>query len=195
MARLEQLVDNSPNEPESEKLPERLERHAQLPPQDLPLPANFTNLADALQGQVLPTGQPNLVPTQVTFKASYHRGILPPAVDYKAYKEAHEPAAEWILAEATKSSDHFREMEKIGAKIAARDALLFRILPFAVVVVFLIVFTTIAFLNVYVGSVGVGVTLSTVLLAYLKPFGVKEKAPETGPTTAGEPDNDPQGAQ
>jgi len=195
VARLGQLVDNSPSESENGKLTERLEAHVQLPPQDLPLPASFTNLADALQGQVLPVSQAGLGPTQVTFKASYHRGILPPALDYKAYKEAHEPAAEWILAEATKSSDHFRQMEKIGAKIASRDALLFRILPFAVVVAFLTVFTILAFLNVWIGGVGIGATLSTVVLAYLKNFGAKEKAAETGPAPTDDADSDAQADQ
>ena len=106
---------------------------------------------------------------------SLHSGPLPAAEDFQAYEAAHPGTAAWILDEAAKSADHARSMERDGIRIAARDAFLFRVLPFSIVALFLIVFTIVSFASVWVGAVGLGATLTSVVIAYLKSFASERK--------------------
>ena len=149
-----------------------------LPPQTLPPPD--PRLAQVFPGQP-PTGGSIVAAAYTT---QLHIGPLPSSAEFKAYKEAHEGAAEWILAEATKSADHVRAVEMAGMRVAARDAHLFRLLPFGVVALFLTVFTIVSFANVWVGAIGLGATLTSVVLAYLKGFGIEtgnDAAPQASP--------------
>ena len=130
-------MDELPGTPEPEKPANLFEAHASLPTQPLPLPDHFGDLTGALAGQVLSPDEGNAPGTvKLTVSRSSHKGPLPAAAEFKGYKDAHPPAADWILAEATKSADHFRKTEAIGAKVASRDALLFRLLPFGIVLAF-----------------------------------------------------------
>lgn len=164
---------------EAPKPPLFAEASTRLPPQPL-------SMSPPLFGQVLPPGMSGeQTPRQVTLTATHHSGPLPPASEFKAYEEAHPGAAAWIMEEASKSAGHAREMERQGMRIAGRDELLARLLPFGVVALFLAVFTIVALKNVWVGSIGMGTVLAAVILAYLRGYGMtgdtpKEEAPKPG---------------
>jgi uncharacterized membrane protein len=68
--------------------------------------------------------------TVVATNVSYHAGPLPPAREFEAYEKAVPGAGIRILEEAAKNADHVRRMEVQAMRIAARDALLHRVLPF-----------------------------------------------------------------
>ena len=120
----------------------------------------------------------------VSTTVSLHSGPLPASDEFQAYEAAYPGTAAWILAEATKSADHGRAMERDGMRVAARDAFLFRLLPFSVVALFLIVFTFAMFMNVWVGAAGLGVTLTSVIVAYFRSFALErtsQTAEQIGP--------------
>jgi len=115
--------------------------------------------------------------TQVTLSTTYHSGLLPPASEYRGYKEVHEPSAQWILDEASSNASHTRLMEARALEISGRDALLVRLLPACIVTLFLTVFTIVTFVNSWVGGAGLAATLASVVIAYLKGFGTSESTP------------------
>lgn len=77
-------------------------------------------------------------------------------------------ASKLIFDEAASNAAHAREMEKSALRLRWWDAVLHRLLPFGVVMSFLIASTLVAiFANIYVGGLAMGATLGSVLIAYL----------------------------
>jgi uncharacterized membrane protein len=97
-----------------------------------------------------------------------HIGPLPPPTLFADYEAVHPGAAGWILDEATKNGDHVRQMELRAIKRDHLDTLLHRLLPFGVVVAFLVASVLIAILaSPVIGGVGMFTTMGAVLIAYL----------------------------
>ena len=104
--------------------------------------------------------------------ATFHAGPLPPARELAAYDQAHAGAAAWILQQAELNAEHVREMERLGARLQTRDALLLRLLPFCFVTLFVMCATVIAIWgNVWFGGSLLASALGGVGLAYLKNSG------------------------
>jgi len=76
-------------------------------------------------------------------------------------------AARWIIEEATKNAAHAREMELRAIKLQREDMRLHRLLPFALVVVFLIASVLLALVSPVAGAIAVIGTMAGVLTAYL----------------------------
>lgn len=126
-------------------------KEASEPP---PAPIPFT---------VLPPSQ------RLSVSFSAHQGPLPPPEQLAAYERLHPGSAAWILDQAEQNAEHIRSMERRGAAAQERDALLKRVLPFAVVVVFLAGWVAIAiWASPIIGAAGAFTTLASVLLAYFK---------------------------
>lgn len=103
---------------------------------------------------------------------TFHAGPLPPARELAAYDQAHPGAAAWILHEAELNAEHVRVMERLGARLQTRDALLLRTLPFCFVTLFVLCATMIAIWgNVWFGGSLLASALGGVALAYLKSSG------------------------
>jgi uncharacterized membrane protein len=85
-----------------------------------------------------------------------------------AYEVAFPGAAKWLFDEAARNSNHVRTMELQAIALQRRDRLLHRLLPFGLVLAFLLASTVVAlFASVALGSVGIGVTIGAVMIAYL----------------------------
>lgn len=107
------------------------------------------------------------LPGLVTWEA--HAGPLPPPEQLRGYELVHPGAAAWILNEAEKNADHVRAMERLAIAGQTRDATLHRVLPFLLVLAFLLASTCIAiWASVVLGGIGFGGTLLSVMLAYFK---------------------------
>lgn len=84
------------------------------------------------------------------------------------YELVHPGAAKWIFDQAEQNAAHVRAMEKSGLRLRWWDAMLHRLLPFAVVVIFLGGFFFVAiYRSALIGGIGMGGTLAAVLGAYL----------------------------
>lgn len=100
---------------------------------------------------------------------SAHQGPLPPPQILAGYEQAHPGAAAWVLREAETAASHVRDMEQMAIRYQARDALLQRTLPFALVALLLLVSTALAiFANVILGGIAFGSTLAGVVTVYLQ---------------------------
>lgn len=97
----------------------------------------------------------------------HHVGPLPPPAVLADYEAAHQGAAQWIIEQAEKNAAHAREMELRAIRLQRLDMLLHRLLPFGLVVAFLIASLALAYFNPAAGAAGVIATLGTVLIAYL----------------------------
>jgi uncharacterized membrane protein len=97
------------------------------------------------------------------------------------YEAVSPGAAQWIIEEATKSAAHVRDMELRAIKVQRLDTLLHRLLPFALVVVFLAGSIIIAFASPAAGAVALIGTIAGVLIAYLTG---RSPPPDSGGTAA-----------
>lgn len=134
-------------------------------------------------------GIPGLATTfasAVQVQISAHQGPLPPPQVLAAYEQAHPGAAAWVLREAEASAAHVREMERRAIRYQARDALLHRILPFALVALLLIISAALAiFANAIIGGIAFFSTLASVVIVYLKgALGAGSAAPTENPGSA-----------
>lgn len=96
-----------------------------------------------------------------------HAGPLPAPAQFAEYEAVYPGAARWIIDEAAKNAQHAREMELRAIKLQTLDTTLHRLLPFALVLAFLIASVIIAFISPIVGGVGLVITMAGVLTAYL----------------------------
>jgi len=95
-------------------------------------------------------------------------------------------AAHWIIDQAEKNAAHVREMELRAIGLQRLDMLLHRLLPFGLVVAFLIASLALAYFNPAAGAAGLIATLGTVLTAYLTgraPNIRSDAAPPTPPAS------------
>jgi uncharacterized membrane protein len=93
---------------------------------------------------------------------------LPPPEQLAAYEAAFPGAAAWIFDQAAKNSDHARTVETNALQLQRTDQLLHRLLPFGLVLAFLISSTVVAvFASVVWGTAGIGGTIAAVMIAYL----------------------------
>lgn len=92
-------------------------------------------------------------------------------------------AAKWIFDQAAANAEHIRTMEKSGMRLRWWDAMPRRLLPFVVVMVFVIGSVVIAiFTNSPWGGVaGIGVTVGGVLIAYFTGKTSKSDGDSPGP--------------
>jgi uncharacterized membrane protein len=108
------------------------------------------------------------LPGIVAIQATAHSGPLPPPEQLQAYETVFPGAAEWIFEQSAKNADHARMVELRAIRMQQRDLLLHRLLPFGVVLAFLIACTIVAVrASAALGSVGIGVTIGAVMIAYL----------------------------
>lgn len=115
---------------------------------------------------------------------SLHQGPLPPPQVLDGYEKVHPGSAAWILQEAQTSAEHVRRMEARGVEIQARDLLLHRVLPFALVTGFLIASVILAiFASPVLGGIAFFTTLGSVVTVYLR--GALGTAREPGDPTQG----------
>ena len=112
-----------------------------------------------------------------------HIGPLPPPAQLADYEAAHPGAAKWIIDEATKNAAHIRAMEVRAIELQRRDVQLHRLLPFAVVVAFLIASVIVAFVNPFAGGAGLVGTMAGVLTVYLRTPKPTDPARPTSPAT------------
>jgi uncharacterized membrane protein len=125
---------------------------SETPPGQFTLPGIPVSFASAMQVQI-----------------SAHQGPLPPPQVLAAYEQAHPGAAAWVLREAEASAAHVREMERRVLRYQARDALLHRILPFALVALLLTISAILAiFASPVLGGAAFFGTLAGVVGIYLK---------------------------
>ena len=96
-----------------------------------------------------------------------HAGPLPPPTQFAEYEAVYPGAAHWIIEEAAKNAAHAREMELRAIELQRLDTALHRLLPFALVLAFLIASVIAAFVNPIVGGAGLVATMAGVLVAYL----------------------------
>jgi uncharacterized membrane protein len=96
-----------------------------------------------------------------------HVGPLPPPGQLAEYEAVSPGAARWIIEEAAKNADHARVMEREAIALQRQDMQLHRLLPFALVVVFLVASVVVAFRSPLVGGTALVVAMGGVLTAYL----------------------------
>jgi uncharacterized membrane protein len=97
-----------------------------------------------------------------------HLGPLPPPAMLADYEAIYPGAARWIIEEATKGADHARTMEINALRLQRLDTLLHRLLPFGLVLCFLIASIIIAvFASPAAGAVVLIGTIAGVLTAFL----------------------------
>lgn len=102
------------------------------------------------------------------------------------YEAVHQGAARWIIEQAEKNAEHAREMELRAIRLQRLDMLLHRLLPFGLVVAFLLASLALAYFNPAAGAAAVIATLGTVLTAYLTgraPNIRSDASPPTPPST------------
>jgi uncharacterized membrane protein len=120
-------------------------------------------------GQFTLPGIPVSFASAMQVQISAHQGPLPPPQVLAAYEQAHPGAAAWVLKEAEASASHLREMERRVLRYQARDALLHRILPFALVALLLAISAILAvFASPVLGGAAFFGTLAGVVGIYLK---------------------------
>jgi uncharacterized membrane protein len=116
-----------------------------------------------------------------------HVGPLPPPAQLADYEAVYPGAARWIIEEATKNSDHIRTMESRALKLQERDAWLHRLLPFGLVLAFLIASVVIAFASPAAGAAALIFTMAGVLTAYLTGRAPNIRSDATPPTPPAPP--------
>ena len=79
----------------------------------------------------------------------------------------HPGAARWIIEQAEKNAEHARDMELRAIRLQRLDMLLHRLLPFGLVIAFLLASLALAYFNSIAGAAGVIATMGVVLTAYL----------------------------
>lgn len=105
----------------------------------------------------------------VVFHQHMHLGPIPPPGLLADYEAAHPGAAQWIIDEATKNAEHIRIMERRATELQRLDLLLRRLVPAAVVALFLASGVAIALLaNAWAGGAALVATMAGVLTAYLR---------------------------
>lgn len=84
------------------------------------------------------------------------------------YETVYPGAAKWIFDQAQQNAEHVRAVEKSALRLRWWDAMLHRLLPFVVVMVFAIGSVVMAILtnSPWGGVAGIGATLGAVLVAY-----------------------------
>jgi uncharacterized membrane protein len=96
-----------------------------------------------------------------------HAGPLPAPAQFAEYEAVYPGAARWILDEAAKNVAHVRDIERRAIKLQQLDTALHRLLPFALVLAFLIASVIVSFVSPIAGGVGLVATMAGVLIAYL----------------------------
>lgn len=134
------------------------------------LPARLSSTPAAQAPTPLSFGPfPSQIATGIAVQASLHVGPLPPAREFADYEAAYPGAAAWILSEAAKASEHGRAVELTAAKIQARDALLHRALPFALVAILIGASAVMAiYASKVLGGLAFFGTLAGVVTVYLR---------------------------
>jgi uncharacterized membrane protein len=102
---------------------------------------------------------------------------------FAEYEAVYPGAARWILEEAAKNAAHAREMERRAIKLQRLDTTLHRLLPFALVLAFLIASVVVTFVSPIVGGAGLFATMAGVLIAYLTGRVPNVQPPEDRPTS------------
>lgn len=124
---------------------------------------------------------PTVAATSVQISA--HAGPLPPPQQFAAYEDVHPGAAAWILAQAEANAAHAREMDRRMLAFQARDGLLHRVLPFALVALLVAVSGVMAvFASKVLGGAAFFATLAGVVTVYLR--GGQTSAGPTGGAAA-----------
>jgi uncharacterized membrane protein len=123
-----------------------------------------SNPAGVPQQPSLPLG----LPFGVQIQLSSHVGPLPPAQQLVEYEGAHKGAIDWILTEAKTGAEHVRQMESRAIRYQGRDAMLHRVLPFALVAILVLASTAMAFASPILGGLTFFGTLAAVVTVYLK---------------------------
>jgi len=112
-----------------------------------------------------------------------HAGPLPAPAQFAEYEAVYPGAARWILEEAAKNAAHARDMERRAIKLQRLDTTLHRLLPFALVLAFLIASVVVTFVSPLVGGAGLVATMAGVLIAYLTGRVPNVQPPEDRPTS------------
>jgi uncharacterized membrane protein len=112
-----------------------------------------------------------------------HAGPLPAPAQFAEYEAVYPGAARWNPRGGGKNAAHARDRERRAIKLQRLDTTLHRLLPFALVLAFLIASVVVTFVSPIVGGAGLVATMAGVLIAYLTGRVPNVQPPEDRPTS------------